>query len=183
MSYVPSKEWLEKFMRESNFIEGEHMVANPHDSAYEPWIIGRLNDHDIKGAQFFLANDVNVTNLKKTHRILFHGSGERWGVPENKWVGQWKPVPNQIGNHHPPPPERIPDCMKAYMKAFPDMDAFEAHNEFANIHPFMDGNGRMCRLVWLWKSLYDESNRSQLSFLHNYYYETLNHQNSRSKFT
>jgi len=182
MSYIPQDSEIERFMRESNFIENERIVANPCDSAFEPWIIGDLHENDIEGAGFFLANELTIENLKKTHKILFKGTGEKWGIQESKWVGVWKPIANMVGNHTPPPPERIGEIMKEYFAELPNMDAFEAHNEFANIHPFLDGNGRMARLIWWWKSLDKESHHESLTFLHNYYYETLNHQNSRSKF-
>lgn len=179
---MPDDREIEEFMRASNFIEGETMIANPTDSAHEPWVIGRLNDHDIEGAQFFLANDVNEENLLETHRILFQGSGERWGQPEETWVGKWKPIANRIGNHIPPPPNKIPNLMKKYCEIFMEMSPFEAHNELANLHSFMDGNGRMCRLVWWWKHLYDDTYVDFRSFLHSYYYEALSNQNDRSRF-
>lgn len=183
MSYMPNEQQIEKFMRESNFIEGERMIANPSDSAHDPWIIGRLNDHDIEGAQFFLAQDeINEKVLKKAHKILFQGKKAFGYVDPKEWVGVWKKEQNRVGNHTPPPPSRTAACMKAYFEAWPDMDAFEAHNEFANIHPFLDGNGRMARLIWWWKSLYNESHFESVGFLHNVYYEMLNHQNSRSRF-
>lgn len=174
---MPSDDEIEKFMRHSNLIEGEkEFVDCPHR------IIGALGKNDVEGAGFFLANDLNEENLKKAHGIIFKGSGEKWGYPEKKWVGKYKPGNNQVGNHIPPSYLKTPKCMEEYFEALPTMDAFEAHNEFANIHPFLDGNGRMARLVWWWKSLYNESHYDSLTFLHNIYYEMLNHQNSRSRF-
>ena len=172
MSYMPSKKQIEKFMRESNAIEGE--------ISYDG--IGLLHDNDIEGAEFFLISDLTEENLKKTHGILFRGKGEKWGYKEKEWVGKYKPANNEVGRHTPPSYKRTPECMKKYFAELPSMDAFEAHNEFANIHPFFDGNGRMARLIWWWKSRFDCSENENLTFLHNYYYESLNHQNSRSRF-
>lgn len=56
------------------------------------------------------------------------------------------------------------------------IDAFTAHCRYEQIHPFMDGNGRTGRALWLWHML-DRNTEQQVflySFLQWFYYQTLN---------
>lgn len=68
------------------------------------------------------------------------------------WIGGTRP-----GNAHfvPPPPREVPTCMAA-LEAFLHADddglpvllrAALAHVQFETIHPFLDGNGRLGRLL------------------------------------
>jgi Fic family protein len=68
------------------------------------------------------------------------------------WIGGTRP-----GNAHfvPPPPERIEDCMASLERFIHDdhspyptlVKAALAHVQFETIHPFLDGNGRIGRLL------------------------------------
>ena len=59
---------------------------------------------------------------------------------------------------------------------------YEAHCRYETLHPFMDGNGRSGRVIWLWhagqNSIGDwEDVIFRRGFLHNWYYQSLD--NSR----
>jgi cell filamentation protein, protein adenylyltransferase len=68
------------------------------------------------------------------------------------WLGGTRP-----GNAHfvPPPPQRVEDCMASLERAIHAKDeglpvlvkAALAHVQFETIHPFLDGNGRVGRLL------------------------------------
>src|SRR6266508_1661971 len=68
------------------------------------------------------------------------------------WIGGTRP-----GNAHfiPPPPTRVEDCMGALERFIHDehtpypalVKAALAHVQFETIHPFLDGNGRIGRLL------------------------------------
>jgi Fic family protein len=68
------------------------------------------------------------------------------------WIGGTRP-----GNARfvPPPPHRVQDCMAALEKFFHEerdglpvlLRAALAHVQFETIHPFLDGNGRLGRLL------------------------------------
>ena len=55
---------------------------------------------------------------------------------------------------------------------------FSAHRAFLTLHPFMDGNGRTARAIWLNMMLKaplkaDRIMAENLGFLHTFYYQTL----------
>ena len=137
----------EEFIKESNHIEGEDNLPI-----------------DVESLKKFLANDLTEENLHEYHLIV---SGKQSRSGKRRDCNVW------IGGHVTPPPSTIPWYMKKYFKQLPKLSAFEAHNKFEAIHPYMDFNGRMGRAIRLHKmqNVYDW----KISFLHNYYYQTLSH--------
>ena len=129
--------------------------------------------------------------LREMHEILLsHGRGSSKQPGEfrrsQNWIGGTRP-----GNAHfvPPPPHRVAECMDALEHFLHDerqpyptlVKAALAHVQFETIHPFLDGNGRLGRLLisfilhhdgllskpLLYLSLYFKEHRA-------YYYELLN---------
>ena len=95
--------------------------------------------------------------IREIHgKLLERGRGSEKGPGEfrrsQNWIGGTRP-----GNAHfvPPPPARIPDCMRdleRFLHASDDdlpvlVRAALAHVQFETIHPFLDGNGRVGRLL------------------------------------
>ena len=95
--------------------------------------------------------------IKEIHAILM--SGVRGGTKEpgefrrsQNWVGGSRP-----GNARfvPPPPDRLLECLGALEKFLHNeptttstlVKAALAHVQFETIHPFLDGNGRLGRLL------------------------------------
>lgn len=123
--------------------------------------------------------------LREMHaRLLAHGRGA------DKLPGEFRQTQNWIGgtrpgNAHyvPPPPHQLADCMASLERfihsdprPFPELvNAALAHVQFETIHPFLDGNGRVGRLLivlmlhdakvlrqpLLYLSLYFKQNRSE----------------------
>lgn len=95
--------------------------------------------------------------IREVHRILLsHGRGKNLTPGEfrrsQNWIGGTRP-----GNAAfvPPPPDRVLDCM-GDLELFlhdrertiaPLVKAALAHVQFETIHPFLDGNGRIGRLL------------------------------------
>ncbi len=80
----------------------------------------------------------------------------------HKQPGEFRTSQNWIGGSHPsiacfvpPPPERLMECLDEFEKFLHDdkvqlpalVKAALAHVQFETIHPFLDGNGRLGRLL------------------------------------
>ena len=133
-----------------------------------------------------------------SNRLLceLHGVLLRSGRGSDRTAGEFRRSQNWIGGTRPgnaafvpPPPAAVPDCMAALERFFHAGDRLPsliraglAHVQFATIHPFLDGNGRVGRLLvtlllhqsglmhrpLLYLSLYFKQHRTR-------YYEQLNH--------
>lgn len=109
--------------------------------------IGRLRD----------GFPLSLRLLRDMHRrLLAHGRGA------SKMPGEFRRSQNWIGGSRPgnaifvpPPPERVLECMGAlelFLHGRPEptpvlLKAALAHVQFETIHPFLDGNGRLGRLL------------------------------------
>jgi len=95
--------------------------------------------------------------IREMHEVLLskgRGSDKSPGEfrRSQNWIGGTRP-----GNARfvPPPPERVVECMGALEKFLHDqpqrtpalMKAALVHVQFETIHPFIDGNGRLGRLL------------------------------------
>ena len=140
----------EKFMLESNRIEGED----------------RINPGDMEAMDFTIKTRLQHMNqILVVHNLL-------GAYLKKSWVGKWRDCDVWVGGHECPDPMIIPDLMEKYMRSSPEMKSWEAHNEFEYIHPFQDLNGRTGRLIWLARAL-SEGYDFQIPFLQRYYYQTL----------
>ena len=99
---------------------------------------------------------LSVRLLRDAHRILMRGARGADKLPgevrrSQNWIGGSRP-----GNARfvPPPPEDVPDVLAALERWWhadsdlpPLVRAGLAHVQFETIHPFLDGNGRIGRLL------------------------------------
>jgi Fic family protein len=140
-----------KFARESAEIEGEKVT--PHQVAAVRMVcqLKKLTLKDIHNLHALCTRELKVN-----------------------WSGKFRTCPVWIGGHEAPDFNKLPELFADFMKRFPKMNSWEAHNKFEKIHPYQDFNGRVGRLIWLFKAL-REDYYFQRSFLHHYYYSTLQH--------
>ena len=57
-------------------------------------------------------------------------------------------------------------------------DPYLVHHAYETLHPFMDGNGRSGRMLWLWQMRRELDESPTLGFLHSWYYQSLEHSRS-----
>jgi Fic family protein len=93
--------------------------------------------------------------IREIHDVLL-----RKGRGSSKQPGEFRPSQNWIGGTRPgnaifvpPPPRDMMDCLDNFEKFLHDdktpslVRAALAHVQFESIHPFLDGNGRLGRLL------------------------------------
>jgi Fic family protein len=123
--------------------------------------------------------------IREIHAILLRG-----GRGANRTPGEFRRSQNWVGGSRPgnaafvpPPPERLMECLDNFERFLHDekhklpvlVEAGLVHVQFETIHPFLDGNGRLGRLLitillcskgalrepLLYLSLYFKTNREQ----------------------
>ena len=99
---------------------------------------------------------ISMRLLNGAHRLLMQGDRGTAKLPgeirrSQNWIGGTRP-----GNARfvPPPPQRLPETLSAFEKYLhaeselpPIVRAGLLHVQFETIHPYLDGNGRIGRLL------------------------------------
>ena len=101
-----------------------------------------------------VGEDLSEKFIKKLHETLKNGtldSRKEWFA-----VGEYKKLPNEVGDRVTVAPSKVPATMKKLLSDWNKKvgkhkfeEIVEFHYEFERIHPFQDGNGRIGRLIAL----------------------------------
>ena len=154
-----------EFTYNTNHIEGSSLTHDQTRFIFETQSIGVENgvlrvDDIVETANHFKCVDLVLENAKKPltekfikelHRTLKNGTTDSrvsWFV-----VGDYKKIPNEVGNMLTTEPSKVEQEIKELIKEYnlkPKKtfdDILDFHYRFERIHPFQDGNGRVGRLI------------------------------------
>ncbi|WP_369685642.1 Fic family protein [Salinibaculum rarum] len=121
-----------EYIVESNAIEDVYDDSAVEDSV-EAWEY--LQEQDELGEE----------DVKEAHRLLLRNR-------QPDVAGEYRDVHVRIGGDVPPHPSVVSELMGELVARVPStgVEAIQWHVDFEGVHPFVDGNGRVGRLVYLW---------------------------------
>ena len=140
---------LEEFVRQSNAIEGITRIPS---------------SRELFAHQAFLdLPHITVAAIEALVAVLAN-------APLRRDAG----MDVRVGRHIPPPggphiETELADLLARINDG--EIGSWRAHVEYETLHPFMDGNGRSGRTIWLW--MRQGNQLPPLSFLQAFYYQTL----------
>ena len=136
-----------KFITESNMIEGIHRPPTTEEIAEHKRFLG-LSEITIPDLEQFVSVYAGAKLRSKSNMDIQIGGLRLFGGPH------------------------VVDSLEELLSDFCSLSPFEAHVQYELLHPFMDGNGRSGRILWLWQMI-ELYGSAPLGFLHTFYYQTL----------
>lgn len=84
----------------------------------------------------------------------------------------------KVGSYYPPKggieiKESLEAIIQNANKKKNQIDIYYDHIAFEKLHPFMDGNGRTGRAIWLWQMITHCGYTLKNAFLHEWYYQSI----------
>ncbi|KAL2065449.1 hypothetical protein VTL71DRAFT_3119 [Oculimacula yallundae] len=134
----------------------EHVIRSRREVIQHAQALKYITD-----AALLSDNPLTEQLIKDTHQILCNGVALDDGTNSDEYAGQYRTIEVRAGNTVFTHPSRVPREMGIFINDFnndirnrektKDLDPFylaaDLCQDFVTIHPFRDGNGRMCRLL------------------------------------
>ena len=155
---VRVKIMLDKF---SNNYSELSLVKFIKDSLQIEGINRSPSKKEIEATIKFIDEALTLDSVCKLQAVYAPGKPLR----DKKWMNV------RIGNYSP---QEGGESIKIELSRILEIkDPYHNHMEFETLHPFMDGNGRTGRSIWVKLMLESSRDPFSLSFLHRFYYQTL----------
>ena len=127
---------ITQFLQESNWIENEFSSKALEQSLQAwGWMIGQ--------------SEITSFNLRQAHQLLMEG------LLSPIEAGGFRTVHVRVGNRMCPAPDLVPslveDWISVHSGAKTEEEIKQAHIAFEHVHPFIDGNGRVGRILMNWQ--------------------------------
>lgn len=151
-----------EYFRQSNLIEG---VKDPRELP-----------KSVTAWKFLLECDTLTKPIvQDVHRVIMQGL-----LKEH--IGDWRPYDVRVSVYECPSWLVIPEMMDDWfndMKVWQDLDPKECHINFERIHPFVDGNGRVGRMLMWWHEVKLDREPTLITYAGRYEYYQWFHRRSR----
>lgn len=144
------KHRLADFFKESNDIEGYVYTTGAYYAALQAESLDDVLLPHIRDTILAWNYIHNVKETMTHEHVLVCHSILMQGKLESKYCGQYRDIPVWVGGNACTPPEHVHLGMSAFLDGWNagTVNPMELHYAFETVHPFMDGNGRLGRLLW-----------------------------------
>lgn len=163
------EKFLSEFISNSNAIEGSTLT--PKDTFN--YLFNNLSPKGYSKKELYMADNMlkawifiekNRKKFPKNEDLCRLHEIVNRNIEEDETLGKYKSVQNYIGSIYTTSylfvEEKMIQLIKWIKKSYSSMDdfevAFQSHAQFETIHPYVDGNGRVGRLLLNWLLMYKD---------------------------